>query len=166
MADGAALDWRLVAVEELVYSAVRPFVEVVDEMDAHDRSVRARAAEIEGERAVHRVPVLVEASPLREATGEAWQARILQRHRHERARLGERRVDAAVVEDGLVLDEVAGGRDRVERATPRRSSGSRRRRSRRGPSRGWLRLWAAERRLEPQSRVALPPAGPRRGVET
>ena len=48
---------------------------------------------------------------------------FLERHRTERARLGERRVDAPVVEDGLVLDEVAGGRDRVERAASAHSSG-------------------------------------------
>ena len=104
------------AAEELVHRAVWPFVEVVDQMDAHGRAVRAHSAKVEGERAVHGLAVLVEPSPLREATGETRQARILQRHGGELARLGERRVDAAVVEDRLVRDEVAGRRDRVGRA--------------------------------------------------
>ncbi len=58
----------------------------------------------------------VEASPDRDLAGVARQTRVLQRHGDEGAGLGEGVVHAAVIEGGRVLDQVAGGRDGVERS--------------------------------------------------
>jgi hypothetical protein len=71
--------------------------------------------QVEGEGAVDDLVVLVEPAPDGDLAGVAGQARVLQRHGHEGAGLGEGRMHAAVVEDGFVQDKVAGERDGVER---------------------------------------------------
>src|SRR6266511_3957702 len=110
--------WWLVAVEELVDHTVRPDIEVLGGVVLERRPVRAAATDVEGESAVYGVAVLVEAAPDGELAGVAGQARVLQRHGHKRAGLGEGGMDAAVVEGGGVLDQVAGGGDGVERPAP------------------------------------------------
>src|SRR6266545_4516724 len=110
--------WWLVAVEELVDRTVRPDIEVLGGVVLERRPVRAAATDVEGESAIHCVAVLVEAAPDGELAGVAGQARVLKRHGHKRAGLGEGGMDAAVVEGGGVLDQVAGGGDGVERPAP------------------------------------------------
>jgi hypothetical protein len=104
-------------VEELVDRAVRPLVEVLGEVGVDRRPIRASEVDGDGEGAIHGLAVLVEPAPDGEPAGVAGQAWVLQRDGDNRAGLGEGLVDAAVVEGGGVLDEVAGGRDGVERPT-------------------------------------------------